>query len=51
MLSATTLAIFVVPVLFVLITKISYGRKLKRLSKQKKEEEDVDRTIIEGGMG
>ncbi len=29
MLSATTLAIFVVPVLFVLITKVAYGRKGK----------------------
>lgn len=31
MLAATTLAIFVVPVLFVLITKISYGSKLKKI--------------------
>ena len=30
MLAATTLAIFVVPVLFVLITKIAYGKKLKK---------------------
>jgi HAE1 family hydrophobic/amphiphilic exporter-1 len=30
MLSATTLAIFVVPVLFVFITKVSYGKKLTR---------------------
>jgi HAE1 family hydrophobic/amphiphilic exporter-1 len=51
MLAATTLAIFVVPVLFVLITKISYRRKLKRLNKEKQEEEAVDRIIIEGGMG
>lgn len=51
MLAATTLAIFVVPVLFVLITKISYSRKLKRLNAEKKEEEAVDRTIIESGMG
>jgi HAE1 family hydrophobic/amphiphilic exporter-1 len=34
MLSATTLAIFVVPVLFVLITKISYGKKLRRIQQQ-----------------
>jgi HAE1 family hydrophobic/amphiphilic exporter-1 len=34
MLSATTLAIFVVPVLFVLITKLSYGKKLKTLEKE-----------------
>jgi HAE1 family hydrophobic/amphiphilic exporter-1 len=51
MLAATTLAIFVVPVLFVLITKISYGRKLRRLSNEKREEEEVDRSIIEGGLG
>ncbi|HMI66858.1 MAG TPA: efflux RND transporter permease subunit, partial [Cyclobacteriaceae bacterium] len=34
MLSATTLAIFVVPVLFVLITRFSYGKKLKTLEKR-----------------
>ncbi|MEO6489538.1 MAG: multidrug efflux RND transporter permease subunit [Ferruginibacter sp.] len=51
MMAATTLAIFVVPVLFVLITKLSYGRKLKRLSKEKIEEASVDRSIIEGGLG
>ncbi|MEX6690652.1 multidrug efflux RND transporter permease subunit [Danxiaibacter flavus] len=42
MLAATTLAIFVVPVLFVLITKLSYGRKLKRLQEQHKLEAQVD---------
>jgi HAE1 family hydrophobic/amphiphilic exporter-1 len=31
MLAATSLAIFVVPVLFVLITKLAYGKRLKRL--------------------
>lgn len=51
MLSATTLAIFVVPVLFVLITKISYRKKLSRLSKEKQEEDAVDRSIIEGNLG
>ncbi len=49
MLSATTLAIFVVPVLFVLITKISYGRKVKRLAAEHKEIEDMDKKIIEEG--
>jgi HAE1 family hydrophobic/amphiphilic exporter-1 len=49
MLAATTLAIFVVPVLFVLITKISYGRKVKRLAEEHKQIEDVDKTIIEQG--
>ena len=46
MLSATTLAIFVVPVLFVLITKISYGRKLKRLQQAQKDEAEMDQSII-----
>jgi len=50
MLSATTLAIFVVPVLFVLITKISYGRKLKRLEKKMQEEADTDRSIIDNRL-
>jgi HAE1 family hydrophobic/amphiphilic exporter-1 len=31
MISATTLAIFVVPVLFALITKIAYGKKLRQI--------------------
>lgn len=45
MLAATTLAIFVVPVLFVLITKIAYGRKLKRLQQMQEAEEEIDQTI------
>ncbi|MBL7700217.1 MAG: multidrug efflux RND transporter permease subunit [Chitinophagaceae bacterium] len=49
MLAATTLAIFVVPVLFVLITKISYGKKLKRIESERKAEEDVDKNILESG--
>lgn len=49
MLSATTLAIFVVPVLFVLITKISYGKKIKKLQKEKEEIEKVDQNIIDKG--
>ena len=51
MLSATTLAIFVVPVLFVLITKISYSKKLKRLKREMQIEADVDKSIIEGNIG
>jgi hydrophobic/amphiphilic exporter-1 (mainly G- bacteria), HAE1 family len=51
MLSATTLAIFVVPVLFVLITKLSYGKKLKQLSKEKENEDSVDQSIIESNIG
>ena len=49
MLSATTLAIFVVPVLFVLITKISYGKKLQRLKKEKVAADAMDRIMTEGG--
>lgn len=48
MLAATTLAIFVVPVLFVLITKLSYGRKMKKLELERRDEENVDRSIIHG---
>jgi HAE1 family hydrophobic/amphiphilic exporter-1 len=47
MLAATTLAIFVVPVLFVLITKLSYGRKMKKLESDHRAEEIVDRSIHE----
>ncbi len=50
MIAATTLAIFVVPVLFVLITKLSYGKKLKRIESERKAEEDVDRSILESGV-
>jgi HAE1 family hydrophobic/amphiphilic exporter-1 len=49
MLSATTLAIFVVPVLFVLITKISYGKKVKRLKEEHQQIEAVDKAIIDTG--
>lgn len=51
MLAATTLAIFVVPVLFVLITKISYGKKLKRLSSEKENEDNVDKKIFDSNIG
>ena len=37
MVAATSLAIFVVPVLFVLITKISYGKRLRRLQEEHRE--------------
>jgi len=46
MLAATTLAIFVVPVLFVLITKLSYGRKLKRLKQEQDDIDAMDQSII-----
>jgi len=51
MLAATSLAIFVVPVLFVLITKLAYGKKLKRLQEQQKEQERVDQTMTESRRG
>ena len=51
MLAATTLAIFVVPVLFALITKLSYGKKLKRLQEHSAREEAIDKAIIDGRIG
>ncbi|MDN3656397.1 multidrug efflux RND transporter permease subunit [Ferruginibacter paludis] len=51
MLAATTLAIFVVPVLFVLITKLSYGKKLSKLSEEKENEDNIDKTIFENNVG
>jgi hydrophobic/amphiphilic exporter-1 (mainly G- bacteria), HAE1 family len=51
MIAATTLAIFVVPVLFALITKLSYGKKLKLLQEEHKKEEEVDKRIIDRGIG
>jgi HAE1 family hydrophobic/amphiphilic exporter-1 len=51
MLAATTLAIFVVPVLFALITKLSYGKKLKRLQEEHQKEEEMDKKIIDEGLG
>lgn len=51
MIAATTLAIFVVPVLFVLITKLSYGKKLKRLQEEHAKEEELDKRIIDEGLG
>jgi HAE1 family hydrophobic/amphiphilic exporter-1 len=50
MLAATTLAIFVVPVLFVLISKISHGRKLKRMQKEVEDQHEVDKHIIQENM-
>jgi HAE1 family hydrophobic/amphiphilic exporter-1 len=51
MLAATTLAIFVVPVLFALITKLSYGKKLKRLQEEHQKEEEMDQKIIDERLG
>lgn len=51
MLAATSLAIFVVPVFFALITKISYGKKLKQLQEEHQKQEDIDKKIIEEKLG
>ena len=51
MIAATTLAIFVVPVLYTLITKLSYGKKLKRLEEDKAKEHEIDKAIIDNRMG
>jgi HAE1 family hydrophobic/amphiphilic exporter-1 len=51
MIAATTLAIFVVPVLFVLITKLSYGKKLKRLQEENKKENEIDQRIVDERLG
>ncbi|MBX3254683.1 MAG: multidrug efflux RND transporter permease subunit [Chitinophagaceae bacterium] len=47
MVAATTLAIFVVPVLFALITRVAYGKKLKRLQEQTAREAEIDKTVVE----
>lgn len=51
MLAATTLAIFVVPVLFALITRISYGKKLKQLQEQQRKEAELDKKIVDERLG
>lgn len=48
MIAATTLAIFVVPVLFVLITKLSYGKALKKLQESQRLQEEIDKNIATG---
>jgi len=47
MMAATTLAIFVVPVLFVVITKIAYRNKIKKLQAEQAVESAIDQTIAE----
>ncbi|BAV07204.1 hydrophobic/amphiphilic exporter-1, HAE1 family [Filimonas lacunae] len=47
MIAATTLAIFVVPVLFVIIMNISYRRKMRKLEEQRRNEEAIDQNIIQ----
>lgn len=47
MLAATTLAIFVVPVLFVVITKFAFRKKLTMIENQRADEQNIDRNIAE----
>lgn len=51
MIAATTLAIFVVPVLFALITRLSYGKKIKRLKQEHQQEAEIDQKIIDQRLG
>jgi HAE1 family hydrophobic/amphiphilic exporter-1 len=51
MMAATSLAIFVVPVLFVLITKLSYGKKLKKLREEQEKQNTIDQAIIDNRIG
>ena len=51
MIAATTLAIFVVPVLFALITKLSYSKKMKRLQEASQKEAEVDKRIVDERLG
>ena len=50
MIAATTLAIFVVPVLFVLITKATARKHLKHVQEEAKAEHEVDKRIFEHNM-
>ena len=50
MLAATTLAIFVVPVLFVLITKLFYGKKIAKLRAQQEQIAATDQRIIDENL-
>jgi HAE1 family hydrophobic/amphiphilic exporter-1 len=40
-----------VPVLFALITKLSYGKKLKRLQEEHEKEAEMDNRIANEGLG
>ena len=51
MVAASSLAIFVVPVLFVLITKLAYGKSLKKIQEKHRLEAEIDRSIIENRIG
>jgi HAE1 family hydrophobic/amphiphilic exporter-1 len=50
MIAATTLAIFVVPVLFVLISRLSYGKRLKAAQEQAKNDSEIDKAIVENNL-
>jgi HAE1 family hydrophobic/amphiphilic exporter-1 len=51
MVAASSLAIFIVPVLFVLITKLAYGKSIKKLQEKHRLESEIDRSIIENRIG
>jgi len=38
-------------VLFALITKLSYGKKLKQLQEEHRKEEEIDKKIIDERLG
>ncbi len=50
MLAATTLAIFVVPVLFVFISKLSHGKRLKAAQEQAKRDSAIDQAIVDNNL-
>jgi len=50
MIAATTLAIFVVPVLYVLISRIAYGKRLKQAKEEAQRVEETDRNIIQNNL-
>lgn len=50
MIAATTLAIFVVPVLFVLISKLSRAKQLKKAEEETKAEHQIDKQIFENNL-
>jgi HAE1 family hydrophobic/amphiphilic exporter-1 len=50
MIAATTLAIFVVPVLFVFISRLSYGKRLKAAQEQSKRDSEIDKAIVANNL-
>jgi len=50
MIAATTLAIFVVPVLYVLISRLAYGKRLRKAKEEAQRVEETDRNIIQNNL-